>query len=100
MGINHGPLARPVCADTFAPMYPTAFHAVGPLHIGVHLRKDRLYVSSVKRLVQEHDEVAFFADVRGGGHALYPCTDSKNGCSKASAIQRKKRAASAPSMSR
>ena len=30
----------------------------------------------------------------------YPCTDSKNGCSNASAIQRRKRAASAPSINR
>src|SRR5579864_8020849 len=28
----------------------------------------------------------------------YPCTESKNGCSNASAIQRRKRAASAPSI--
>src|ERR1700730_4443357 len=31
---------------------------------------------------------------------IYPWTDSKNGCSKASAIQRRKRAASAPSIRR
>jgi len=31
---------------------------------------------------------------------IYPCTESKNGCSNASAIQRKKRAASAPSINR
>ena len=30
----------------------------------------------------------------------YPCTDSKNGCSNASAIHRRKRAASAPSINR
>jgi hypothetical protein len=31
---------------------------------------------------------------------FYPCTDNKNGCSNASAIQRRKRAASAPSINR
>ncbi len=31
---------------------------------------------------------------------FYPCTDSRNGCSNASAIQRRKRAASAPSIKR
>jgi hypothetical protein len=33
------------------------------------------------------------------GEFVHPCTDNKNGCSKASAIQRRKRAASAPSIS-
>ena len=32
--------------------------------------------------------------------SFYPCTDSKNGCSNASATQRKNRAASAPSINR
>src|SRR6266849_1735102 len=38
--------------------------------------------------------------LRLGGESFYPCTESRNGCSNASAIQRRNRAASAPSINR
>src|SRR5438552_10105328 len=98
IGIKHAPLARPVGANAIATVYPTALHAVRPLYVRMHQRENRIYIAPVECVIDEDQQIAFCGE--GLGRMRHPCTESKNGCSKASAIQRRKRAASAPSISR
>src|SRR5437667_1820186 len=96
--VHHSPLARPVRTHSFVSVNPAALHPIGPLHLRMQHIENGVNVATVEGVVNEDQQIAIFGNIlRGGRH---PCTDSKNGCSNASAIQRRKRAASAPSISR
>lgn len=49
--VNHVPLARPVFAHTFVAANSTAFHAVGPIHIGMQEKQQKIKIALVECVV-------------------------------------------------
>jgi len=64
VGIEHGPLAGPVFADTFVAMDMTALHAVGPYDVGVQGGEHSVDVAGVEAIVEMLEDVY---PVRHGG---------------------------------
>jgi hypothetical protein len=49
--VNYIPLARPVFADAFVAADSAAFHAVRPIHIGMHEKQQKIKIALVERVI-------------------------------------------------
>jgi hypothetical protein len=54
-GVNHVPLARPVFADALMAADSSAFHAVGPIHIGMKEEQQKIEIALVEGVVGRLD---------------------------------------------
>lgn len=58
MRIDHPPLSSPVVANAAMPMDRSTFHAVGPLHIGLHSRERGFHFTGVECPIRLANQVA------------------------------------------
>ena len=57
MRIDHGPLSRPVLANSSMAVNRAAFHAIWLLHVGLHGGQGPVDIPGVERLVRPSDEL-------------------------------------------
>jgi hypothetical protein len=55
--IDLAPLPYPVLADSFASVDPAAFHAIGPIDLGVQGAENGLNVSAVKDVIYVYEQI-------------------------------------------
>ncbi len=55
--VDQIPLARPVFADTLMAADSAAFHAVGPIHIGMQKEQQKIQVALVESIVRGEQQI-------------------------------------------
>jgi hypothetical protein len=55
--IDLAPLPDPVLADSFGSIDPAAFHAIGPIDLGVQGAENGLNVSAVKDVIYVYEQI-------------------------------------------